>query len=109
MAASKARSSRRSKRAKRSLLASRPSLPRPGLEPHHVDILALALIAVGIFLGGVAYLHWSGGALGDGAVTGVRFVFGALGYAVPAALVARRRADPAARAAPAGAPDAHRR
>ncbi len=79
------------KRAKRSLLASRSfSLPRPHLEfePHHIDILALALIAVGVFLGGVAYLHWAGGALGSGAVQGTRFLFGALGYAIPAALIA---------------------
>ena len=85
----KARKKPPPKRAKRSLLASRPFvLPRPALEPQHVDIIALALIAIGVFLGGVAYLHWSGGALGDGAVKATRFVFGALGYAVPAALVA---------------------
>jgi S-DNA-T family DNA segregation ATPase FtsK/SpoIIIE len=75
-------------RAKRSPLASRPSLPSLALEPHHVDVLALALIAVGIFLGGVAYLGWAGGELGDGGVRGIRYVFGALGYAVPAGLVA---------------------
>jgi S-DNA-T family DNA segregation ATPase FtsK/SpoIIIE len=75
-------------RARRSPLASRPSLPSLVLESHQVDILALALIAMGIFLGGVAYLHWAGGALGDGAVRGIRYVFGALGYAVPAGLVA---------------------
>ena len=38
-----------SKRAKRSLMASRPSLSLPRLEPHHIDILGLAMIAVGIF------------------------------------------------------------
>ena len=78
------------KRAKRSLLASRPSLPRPHLEleAHHVDILGLALIALGIFLAGVAYTGLSGGTLGNGAVTAMRFVLGALGYAIPAALVA---------------------
>ncbi|HEY4828422.1 MAG TPA: DNA translocase FtsK [Solirubrobacteraceae bacterium] len=77
------------KRATRSLLSARPSLrlPRLELEPHHVDILALGLIAVGILLGGVAYAHWDGGTLGNGAVTGLRFLFGALGYVVPAALV----------------------
>ncbi len=77
-------------RARRSLLASRPSPlggGSPTLESHHIDILALALIAVGIFLGGVAYVGWSGGALGNGAVTAMRFALGALGYAVPAALV----------------------
>jgi len=88
-----ARSRRRSRtargraaRAKRSALASM-SLPRLELDAHHIDIIGLALIAVGIFLAGVAYLKWSGGALGGGAVTGVRFAFGALGYGVPAALV----------------------
>src|SRR5581483_6099206 len=89
MAAARKSSKRRKsppKRAKRSLLAS-ASLPRFEPEPHHVDIAALALIAVGVFLAGVAYLHWSGGTLGNGAVTAMRFVFGALGYAVPAALV----------------------
>src|ERR1700759_2931154 len=74
-------------RARRSMLAGRPTLPTVALEPHHVDILALALIAVGVFLGGVSYLDWAGGALGDGAVRATRFVFGALGYAVPVALV----------------------
>ena len=69
------------------MLASRPALPTVALEPHHVDIVALALIAIGIFLGGVSYLHWAGGALGDGADRATRFVFGALGYAVPVALV----------------------
>ncbi len=69
------------------MLASRPTLPTVALEPHHIDILALALIAVGVFLGGVSYLDWSGGTLGDGAVRATRFVLGALGYAVPVALV----------------------
>ena len=62
--------------ATRSLLAARPSLPRIALEPHHVDIAGLAFIALGVFLGGVAYLGWSGGALGDGAVNAMRFAFG---------------------------------
>ncbi len=77
------------KRATRSMLAGRPSLRLPDvrLEPHHVDILGLGLIAVGILLGGVAYGGWDGGTLGNGAITGLRFVLGALGYVVPAALV----------------------
>jgi len=77
------------KRATRSLLAGLPSvrLPHVEIEPHHVDIFGLGLIAVGILLGGVAYAHWDGGALGNGAVTGLRFLFGALGYVVPATLV----------------------
>jgi DNA segregation ATPase FtsK/SpoIIIE, S-DNA-T family len=73
-------------RAQRSLLANRPRIPTMALEAHHLDIIALALIALGIFLGAVAYAGWVGGALGDGAVRATRFVFGALGYGVPAAL-----------------------
>src|ERR1700761_2910600 len=76
-------------RARRSLLAPRrPALGRgaPVLESQHVDIAALALIAVGIFISGVAYAGWSGGALGGGAVTVLRFLLGALGYVVPAGL-----------------------
>src|SRR5437763_1666725 len=48
---------------------------------------SMALIAIGIFMGGVAYLHWSGGTLGDGSLRIVQLAFGALGYAVPAALI----------------------
>ncbi len=78
------------KRAKRSLLAGRPSLRLPPLElePHHVDVIGLALIAAGVFLAGIEYLHWSGGTLGNGGAKSTRFVFGRLGYAIPAALIA---------------------
>jgi S-DNA-T family DNA segregation ATPase FtsK/SpoIIIE len=75
-------------RANRTLLASRPSLRGLlVLEPHQVDVLALAIVAAGIFLGGVTYLHWAGGTLGHGAVTALRFVVGRLAYAVPPALL----------------------
>src|SRR5947199_4184016 len=57
------------------------------LEGHQLDVIALALLALGIFLGGVAYLHWAGGTLGRGAVDAARLGFGALGYAMPVSLV----------------------
>jgi DNA segregation ATPase FtsK/SpoIIIE, S-DNA-T family len=87
--AARKRSKTPPKRATRSLLAARPSLPvsLPELESHHVDILGLGLIALGVLLAGVAYAGWDGGALGNGAVTAMRFVLGALGYLVPGALV----------------------
>jgi len=77
------------RRAKRSTLGARLShrLRSPQLESHHVDVIALALIAVGIFLAGVAYTGLSGGTLGNGAVKAARFIFGVLGYGVPAVLV----------------------
>ena len=64
--ATRARKKPPPKRAKRSVRARRQlTAPSFQLEPPHLDILGLAMIAVGIFLGGVAYLHWSGGALGS--------------------------------------------
>jgi S-DNA-T family DNA segregation ATPase FtsK/SpoIIIE len=74
-------------RARRSPLASRPGLPRLDLAPHQVDVLGLGLIAIGIFLSCVTYLRWAGGTVGEGGVHALRFVFGLLGYGVPAAIV----------------------
>jgi S-DNA-T family DNA segregation ATPase FtsK/SpoIIIE len=91
MATARANTKRKPKppaRGKRSLLASRPSLRSwLELEPHQVDVIALALIALGIFLAGVAYRIWGGGTLGAGAVRAAKLVFGALGYVVPVVLV----------------------
>jgi S-DNA-T family DNA segregation ATPase FtsK/SpoIIIE len=76
-------------RARRTQMASRPSLRGLlSLEPHHVDLLALALVALGIFLGGITYLHWGGGTLGHGIVSGLRLLMGVFAYLVPIALVA---------------------
>jgi DNA segregation ATPase FtsK/SpoIIIE, S-DNA-T family len=91
MASRKKRKKAPPARARRSLLASPQfALPRLhlDLEPHQVDIIALALVALGIFLGGVEYLHWAGGTLGSGATRSTRFVLGSLGYALPVALIA---------------------
>jgi S-DNA-T family DNA segregation ATPase FtsK/SpoIIIE len=89
MAAARKRTKPAPRRAKRSILGTWPGLrvPAVALESHHVDVIALALIALGIFLAGVAYLGWSGGTLGHGAIQAFRFLIGAIGYAVPAALV----------------------
>ncbi len=75
------------KRAQRSLFASRPALPSLQLAPHQVDIIGLGLLAIGAFLAAVGYFHIAGGTLGNGAVKSMRFVFGVLGYALPAALL----------------------
>ena len=75
-------------RATRSLVASRPSLRGfRDLEPHQIDVIALALIAFGIFLGGVAYGFWAGGALGHGVMSGFELLVGKLAYLTPIALV----------------------
>ena len=74
-------------RARRSRLAAGGGLPTLHLAPHQVDILALALIALGIFLGGVAYAGWAGGALGHGTISVLRLLVGVLADAVPVILV----------------------
>ena len=75
-------------RATRSLLASRPSLrPLRDLEPHQIDVLALAVVAIGVFLGGVAYANWGGGTLGRLAFGAAQLLVGKLAYVLPVALV----------------------
>jgi S-DNA-T family DNA segregation ATPase FtsK/SpoIIIE len=75
-------------RATRSLVASRPGLRNVrDLEPHQIDVLALAIIAVGIFLAGVAYGFWAGGSLGHGVMSGLELLVGKLAYLTPIALV----------------------
>ena len=60
------------------------AIARLELEPHHVDILGLALVALGVFLGGIGYLGWSGGTLGRNAMSAAWLALGTVGYAVPA-------------------------
>jgi S-DNA-T family DNA segregation ATPase FtsK/SpoIIIE len=57
------------------------------LEPHQIDVIALALIAIGIFLSGVAYGFWAGGSLGHGVMSGLELLLGKLAYLTPVALV----------------------
>jgi len=57
------------------------------MEPHQIDVIALAVIAVGIFLGGIGYLGWAGGSVGHGSIGALKFLVGALAYAVPVVLV----------------------
>jgi DNA segregation ATPase FtsK/SpoIIIE, S-DNA-T family len=75
-------------RATRSLVASRPGLRSVrDLEPHQIDVLGLALVAVGIFLAGVAYGFWAGGSLGHGVMSVLELLVGKLAYLTPIALV----------------------
>src|SRR5215210_1911815 len=73
-------------RARRSRPSWRGSLPV--LEQRHYDVIGLGLVAAAIFLAFVVYLRWDGGQAGDGAVEGLRVLFGAVHYIVPAALMA---------------------
>ena len=64
----------------------RPHLPR--LDQAHLDLIALALAALSIFLAFVIHLSWDGGAAGDGLVAGLRWLVGEVHHLVPAALMA---------------------
>ncbi len=69
-------------------MASRPGLRGVrDLEPHQIDVIALALIAIGIFLAGVAYGFWAGGSLGRGVMSGLELLIGKLAYLTPIALL----------------------
>jgi S-DNA-T family DNA segregation ATPase FtsK/SpoIIIE len=73
-------------RARRAAPVSWPSLPQ--LEQRQLDMIGLALVAAGIFFGGLIYLDWDGGAGGSRAVDGLRDLVGAAHYVVPVAFVA---------------------
>ena len=69
-------------------MASRPGLRSVrDLEPHQIDVIALAVVALGIFLGGVAYGFWAGGSLGHGLMKALELLVGKLAYLAPIALV----------------------
>ncbi|MBA2644565.1 MAG: DNA translocase FtsK 4TM domain-containing protein, partial [Solirubrobacterales bacterium] len=72
-------------RARRSAPA-RPHLPH--LEQAHLDLIALGLAALSIFLAFVIHLRWDGGTAGDGLVAGLRWLIGGVHVLVPATLMA---------------------
>src|SRR3954447_11293261 len=50
-----------------------------GLEPRHLDLIALFLVAFGGFLVFVLFLGWEGGKVGYGAETALDYLFGRIG------------------------------
>ena len=64
----------------------RPHLPH--LDQAQLDLIALALAALSIFLAFVVHLSWDGGAAGDALVAGLRWLVGAVHHLIPAALMA---------------------
>ena len=59
--------------------------PRQGLQQRHYDVIGLALIAAGIFLGFVIYGHWDGGRVGDWLARGLASLIGQTRLGVPVA------------------------
>jgi len=60
----------------------------PALGQRELDLLGLALVALGVFLGFVFYLGWSGGTVGGGLADVLRYLVGRIAYGVPLALAA---------------------
>jgi S-DNA-T family DNA segregation ATPase FtsK/SpoIIIE len=69
--------------------SSMPWPPRlPVLEQRHLDLIGLALVAVGVFLAFPLYLGWDGGSAGQAIVDGLTWAVGRVAWATPVALVA---------------------
>jgi DNA segregation ATPase FtsK/SpoIIIE, S-DNA-T family len=78
--------SRRTKR-RRSRAAWLPYVDLPRLEQRHWDLIGLGLVAFAAFFTCVFYLGWAGGRLGTALADAIQFLFGAVGYAAPVALL----------------------
>jgi S-DNA-T family DNA segregation ATPase FtsK/SpoIIIE len=76
------------KPARRRARRSVPHWSLPQLEQRQLDLIGLGLIALGAFFAFLVYLGWDGGRAGTQAVEGLRWLLGAVHYAVPVALVA---------------------
>ncbi len=58
------------------------------LEQRHLDVIGIALVALGLYLALVLYGDWNGGRVGGWAETGLSYVAGKVAYVVPIALAA---------------------
>ncbi|MDO8210680.1 DNA translocase FtsK [Conexibacter sp. CPCC 206217] len=81
-----ARSTRSRSRA-RARRSTAPGLGLPQLAPHQVDVVGLALVALGIFLAFVMYAGSAGGQVGDALRDGLMLLFGRVAYAAPIGFV----------------------
>jgi DNA segregation ATPase FtsK/SpoIIIE, S-DNA-T family len=59
-----------------------------GLEQRHLDVIGLALVALGLYLGFVLYGEWDGGRVGGWAEVGLTNAVGRVAYVVPFAFAA---------------------
>src|SRR3954452_7060257 len=59
----------------------------PVLEQRHMDMIGLALVALGVFLAFPLYLGWDGGHAGAWTVKASRYLVGEIAFALPVALV----------------------
>jgi S-DNA-T family DNA segregation ATPase FtsK/SpoIIIE len=74
------------RRATRSRARSRARRSRGfALDQRHYDVIGLALIAAGVFLGFVIYGHWDGGRVGDWLARGLGSIVGDARLGIPVA------------------------
>ncbi len=57
-----------------------------GLEPRHLDVIGLGLVAAGVYLGCVLYVGWDGGPVGEWLQRALENAAGRIAYVVPLAL-----------------------
>ena len=72
--------------SKQASKATRPA--REPLRQHHLDLIGLGCILLGIYLVFVLYFGWNGGRLGSGISDGLMYLFGLAAYMAPVALFA---------------------
>jgi S-DNA-T family DNA segregation ATPase FtsK/SpoIIIE len=60
-----------------------PALPT--LEPHHIDLIGLGLVALAAFFAPVFYLGWDGGKVGEALANAFVFLLGGVAYLMPIA------------------------
>jgi S-DNA-T family DNA segregation ATPase FtsK/SpoIIIE len=70
-------------RARRS---SASRLRMPAVEQRHLDLVGLALVALGVFLAFPLFLRWEAGAVGEALTEGLRGLVGEIAYAAPVVL-----------------------
>jgi S-DNA-T family DNA segregation ATPase FtsK/SpoIIIE len=76
----RARGVRRGKAASKRKPKAKAGLRLPaGLEQRHVDLIALFLVAFGVYLVFVLFFGWEGGKVGYGVETGLTYMFGKVG------------------------------
>src|SRR6476659_2415824 len=76
----RAGSARRGKAAAKRRPKAKARLRLPAaIEQRHIDLVALFLIAFGVYLAFVLFLGWEGGKVGYGAETALSYLFGNVG------------------------------
>jgi S-DNA-T family DNA segregation ATPase FtsK/SpoIIIE len=78
---------RRGRRRAPSRRSTRRAFRVPRLDQRQRDVVGLAVVAVGVYLGLVLYAGWDGGPAGQGARDALEFSVGRLAHAVPFAAV----------------------